>query len=167
MPDNPTHDNQTTNPITMGSIRESGTSPRAPRQDLTPRQDPTARQDPTPRLAPPMRHEGCAVARAPRSRPDPNPLRLMIGLAGLASAAAFTTAMLPSVTPKADAAQATDQPVAAAVEQPSPSVLHVTRYVTLKPGETAPPQATVVVPPQPTPTVTVRVVTKTRQSGKP
>ena len=54
---------------------------------------------------------------------------------------------------------------------PEPSVLHVTRYVTLQPGQTAPPQSSVLVKPQPTPRVTVKVVKKvqvvTRQSGKP
>jgi hypothetical protein len=90
----------------------------------------------------------------------------MIGLAGLASAAAFTTAMLPSVAPT-PTASAELAPVAATVAQPAPSVQRVTRYVQLKPGETAPPQSTVVVRPDPTPRVTVKVVTQTRQSGKP
>ena len=48
---------------------------------------------------------------------------------------------------------------------PAPSVVHVTRYVTLLPRQTAPPQAPVVV--QPTPTPRVHVVTVTRQSGVP
>jgi hypothetical protein len=105
-----------------------------------------------------------------RSKPDPNPLRMMLGLAGIASAAAFTSAMLPSVTPQATGTiPATTDPNAAAAVQPEPSVQHVTRYVTLRPGETAPPQSTVVIRPQPTPHVTVQttIVTKTRQSGKP
>ncbi len=145
-------------PNPMRSIREPGASPRNHRQDA----------GPAPRLLPPARSGSTPPARAPRSRPDPNPLRLMVGFAGLASAAAFTTAMLPSVTPQVDAAQTTDQPVAAAVvEQPAPSVQHVTKYVTLQPGQTAPPQSTVIVRPKPTPKVTVKVVTKTRQSGKP
>ena len=92
----------------------------------------------------------------------------MIGLAGLASAAALTTAMLPSVTPAPGAGQALE-PVAAAAAGPTaaPSVQHVTRYVQLQPGQTAPPQSTVVVKPKPTPRVTVKVVTQTKQSGKP
>jgi len=100
-----------------------------------------------------------APVHAPRPRADANPVRLMIGLAGLASAAAFTTAMLPSVTPAAVPAPA--------VQEAAPSVERVTRYVQLKPGETAPPGATVVARPNPTPKVTVKVVTQTRQSGKP
>ncbi len=103
-----------------------------------------------------------------RSRPDANPARLMLGLAGLATAAAFTTAMLPSVTPAPVPDPALD-PVVAAVEQvqPDPSVKHVTQYVQLRAGQTAPPQSTVVVRPKPTPRVTVKVVTQTKQSGKP
>ena len=44
-------------------------------------------------------------------------------------------------------------------------MLHVTRVVTLSPGQTAPPNAPVVVQPTPTPRVRVKVVT--RQSGQP
>lgn len=151
---------------TMRSIREPGASPRGASSADGPllggvRLDPPARpQRPAPVTAAP---------RTPRARPDANPLRLMIGLAGLATAAAFTTAMLPSVTPVADAAVDTvpvDQ-VAVVADQPAPSVIHVKKYVTLAPGQTAPPQATVVVRPTPTPRVTVKVVVKTRQSGKP
>lgn len=113
--------------------------------------------------------------RAPKARPDANPLRLMLGMAGIASASAITAAMLPSVMPAAtaDAATLDGTTTAAGTTQdagtpaPSPSVLHVTRYVTLAPGQTAPPQSTVVVRPQPTPQVKVKVkvVTQTRQSG--
>jgi len=87
----------------------------------------------------------------------------MIGLAGIASATAITSALLPSVTPApvsiADVAAPADPAT------PGPSVVHVTHVVMLKPGETAPPQASVVIPPTPTPRV--KVVTTTRQSGTP
>ncbi len=143
--------------MTTRSIREPGASPRDPRQAPA---APPAR---------PARPVPAAAARPPRSRPDANPVRLMFGFAGLASAAAFTTAMLPSVTPAPVAADPVAEPVvvAAADPVPEPSVLHVTRYVQLQPGQTAPPQSTVVVKPKPNPKVTVKVVTKTRQSGKP
>ncbi len=89
----------------------------------------------------------------------------MVGVVGMASAAALTAAMLPSITPQTEVAQ--DQGVITTSDvQPQPSVQHVTRYVTLKPGQTAPPQSTVIVQPKPTPKVTVKVVTKTRQSGR-
>ena len=103
-----------------------------------------------------------------RRRPDPGSLRMLVTFAGIASASALTTAMLPSISPVTDAAGAgsvlvADQASGAAV--PAPSIRHVTRYVVLKPGQTAPPHASVLVRPTPTPRVTV--VTRTRQSGKP
>jgi hypothetical protein len=99
--------------------------------------------------------------RPQRAKPDPTPMRIVFGMAGLASATALLTAMLPSVTPSQVAAvEAVDTTSTAA---PEPSVLHVTRVVTLNAGQTAPPNAPVVVKPQPTPRVRVKVVTK--QSG--
>jgi hypothetical protein len=142
------------------SIREPGASPRASLDARQPR--------PAPPSGRPQRTVPAAPVRAQRSRPDANPVRLMIGLAGLASAAAFTTAMLPSVTPTAAADEALAPVVVAAADPTAaPSVQHVTQYVQLTAGQTAPPKATVVVKPTPTPRVTVRVVVKTRQSGKP
>jgi hypothetical protein len=85
----------------------------------------------------------------------------MVGLVGLASLSAIATGLLPSVAPAAAAGSATAPTVADAAPLP---VKHVTRYVQLKPGQTAPPQAAVVAAPQPTPRVVV--VTVTRQSGK-
>jgi hypothetical protein len=103
-------------------------------------------------------------ASAPaRSRPDPNPLRLMVGLVGLASMSAIATSMLPSVLPPAGANSATTTTIIA--DAATLPVQHVTRYVQLKPGQTAPPQAAVVAAPKPTPRVVV--VTTTRKSGKP
>ncbi len=101
-------------------------------------------------------------ARTPRARPDPNPVRLLIAFAGIASASAIATAMLPSVVP---VGSTTNAAVIDSAVQPQPSVRHVTQYVTLAPGQTAPPNAPVVV--QPTPTPRVHVVTQTRQSGLP
>lgn len=102
--------------------------------------------------------------RAPRSRPDPAPLRLLVGLAGIASVSAITSALLPSVTP-APVAMTDITNVSDGSAASTPNVIHVTRTVVLKPGETAPPQASVIVPPTPTPRV--HVVTTTRQSGVP
>lgn len=115
-----------------------------------------------PRPVPPARTG--ASPQPPRGRPDPNPMRIMIGMAGLASATALLTAMLPSVVPDqvavADAVDTTTTALG-----PAPSVIHVTKVVTLEPGQTAPPNASVVVRPQPTPRIRVKVVTK--QSGTP
>ena len=100
--------------------------------------------------------------RPQRAKPDPNPMRIVIGMAGLASATALVTAMLPSVTPSPVAVvEAVDTTTTTTAQEPS--VLHVTRVVTLGPGQTAPPNAPVVVKPNPTPRVRVQVVTK--QSG--
>ena len=116
----------------------------------------------TPRPLPPARPDRAGPdARPARSKPDPNPLRLLVALAGIASASAITSALLPSVTPR----PAPVADVANVAPAATPAVIHVTRYVTLLPGQTAPPQASVVV--QPTPTPVVHVVTTTRQSGVP
>lgn len=88
-------------------------------------------------------------------------MRFAIGMAGLASVTALLTAMLPSVTPSQVAVvEAADTTT---VLGPQPSVLHVTRTVTLQPGQTAPPNSSVVVQPNPTPRIVVKTVT--RQSG--
>jgi hypothetical protein len=90
-------------------------------------------------------------------------MRIVIGMAGLASASALLTAMLPSVTPSQVAVvQAADTTTALG---PQPSVVHVQKVVTLQPGQTAPPNSSVVIQPRPTPRVVVQVVTQ--QSGKP
>lgn len=86
----------------------------------------------------------------------------MFGFVGLASLSAIAAGLMPSVVPAAVADQGTASVVADGALLP---VKHVTRYVQLKPGQTAPPQAAVVAAPKPTPRVVV--VTTTRQSGKP
>jgi hypothetical protein len=83
-------------------------------------------------------------------------MRLIVGLAGLASASAIGTAIVappPSFN-------TTDGQVAAAA-QPVP-VIHVVRYVHLQPGQTAPPNTVVQQAPAPAPRV---VTVTTRQSG--
>jgi hypothetical protein len=86
----------------------------------------------------------------------------MVGFIGLASLSAIATGLLPSVVPAAAADPGSATIVADAVPV---AVKHVTQYVQLKPGQTAPPQAAVVAAPRPTPRIVV--VTTTRQSGKP
>ena len=118
-------------------------------------------------------------ARTGRGKPDATAVRMILGLAGLASASALATAMLPSILPRqtvmvngADVA-ATDP-----TQQPEPSVIHVTHVVTLAPGQTLPPDAQLgnsslgsapTPTPKATPRPTPRVVyqTITRQSGRP
>ena len=110
---------------------------------------------------PPAPPAAGAIAAPAACQARPHPMRIVFGMAGLASATALLTAMLPSVTPSQVAVvEAVDTTTTAA---PEPSVLHVTRVVTLNAGQTAPPNAPVVVKPKPTPRVRVKVVTK--QSG--
>ena len=98
-----------------------------------------------------------------KPRPDPGPLRIALGLTGVATATALVTALLgPSSGAVATGVQT------ATVDQAVPSgapvaVKHVTRYVQLAPGQTAPPQAVVKQAPAPKPRV---VVVTTKQSGK-
>lgn len=94
----------------------------------------------------------------PRSKPDPRPMRVLLGFTGLAAASAIFTAVgLPPVaTPVTTVTSVADTSVT--------PVRHVIRYVQLKPGQIAPPNAAVQAAPQPTPRVVV--VTTTRQSGK-
>ncbi len=127
---------------------------------------------PAPRSMPPAPPRPMAPSRsaAPRQpRPDANPMRLMLGMVGIATASALTAMMLPSVLPQD---QALADSVAAGGDTavaPEPSVLHVTRYVTLAPGQTAAPAPAATKRPAatPKPTPKPKTVTRTRQSGKP
>lgn len=110
----------------------------------------------------------------PRRRPDPGPMRLAFGVAGVAAVSAITAAI---VTPAGPPAPATPvEPASTQVDPGAVAVRHVTRYVYLKPGQTAPPGARVVRQPDPSPRVIVTqlpapaprtVVVTTRQSGVP
>lgn len=98
-----------------------------------------------------------------KPRPDPGPIRIAIGLTGMATASALMTAFLGSAAGAnaGSGSGATDAAVVAAA--PSQAVRHVTRYVQLAPGQTPPPKAVVQQAPAPTPRV---VVVATKQSGK-
>jgi len=98
----------------------------------------------------------------PKGRPDPGPLRLVAGVTGLAALSAIATAVIGG---GGAATGVGGQAVAAEAPGPSAPVQHVTRYVQLQPGQTAPPQATVTQQPAPPPRVVV--VTTTHQSGLP
>ncbi len=95
----------------------------------------------------------------PRPRPDARPLRIAVGMGAFATASALVTALTAQGTTPA----ATAIPPAAGADATAPAVRHVIEYVHLKPGQTAPPQATVKAAPTPKPRVVV--VTTTRQSG--
>jgi hypothetical protein len=103
-------------------------------------------------------------------RPDPRPLRLALGITSLAAATAMTTAIVrPTASIDVNASSAPSPEASRSVQ-----IRHVTQYVQLKPGETAPPGATVVQKPDPSPRTVIvtvpapaphRVVVVTRQSG--
>ena len=88
-------------------------------------------------------------------------MRAILGFTGMAAAAAIATAI---IRPPAGDAGATTVVVPQVADQSAAPVRHVTKYVQLKPGQTAPPNAPVKVVPQATPRV---VIVTTHQSGKP
>ena len=94
-----------------------------------------------------------------RPRPDPGPLRIAIGLTGLATASALMTTFL---TPAVASTPATGGAGVASTADTPDAVRHVTRIVRLAPGQTAPPNAVVQQAPAPQPQ---RVLVRTRQSG--
>lgn len=95
-----------------------------------------------------------------KPRPDPGPLRIALGLTGVAAASALVSAFLaPSVGRSAGTGATITETVVGA---PNPIVQHITRYVQLAPGETAPPQAVIQQAPAPKPRV---VIVTTKQSG--
>ena len=96
-----------------------------------------------------------------KPRPDPGPLRIALGLTGIATASALVTAFLgPAAGTNAAAGVATTD--TAGIPASVPSVRHVTRYVQLAPGQTPPPRAVVQQAPAPKPRV---VTVTTKQSG--
>ncbi len=112
--------------------------------------------------------------RTPKARPNPGSMRIAIGLTGVVAATALATAIVRAPVP--DAASTALDTGAVPTLAPPVVVRHVTRYVQLKAGQTAPPGATVVARPDPSPRVVVvtitappavrRVVVVTRQSGQ-
>ncbi len=100
-------------------------------------------------MARPMRRAG--------SRPDARPARIAFGVGSVAALSALAAAIVAPPAPAADAVTTMIVP-----DSPAPSVQHIVRYVQLKPGQTAPPQAVVRQPATPKPRVVTIV---TRQSG--
>jgi hypothetical protein len=163
-------DDRATRPIPSRPLPPRPIPPRPDRRPLPPRQLAGAAVDPPSSLS------GSSLGVAadssqtritarppgrPRSpRPDSRPMRTVVGLLGIAAVSAFATSVASKGTTSGGAA-----PVAQAVETAAPSVIHVTRYIQLRSGQTPPPDATVKVGPTPSPRVVV--VTQTRQSGLP
>lgn len=100
-----------------------------------------------------------ATPRIPKKRPDPRPMRLALGVGGLAALSAMASAIIVGPGP-AGATSVTIQ--ATTLIDPPVAVQHVKVVVQLKPGQTAPPQSIVTQLPAPTPRI---VVVTTKQSG--
>ena len=130
----------------------------------------------------PATQPSVAVAKAPisrtvhvaKARPDPGPMRFILGAAGLAAFSALASAIVmppkPAITQPAVAGQVNSSMAGAptAVTQP-------VQYIQLQPGQTAPPGARVIDPAAPKPVTIVTTVPapaqqpvtiKTTQSGK-
>jgi hypothetical protein len=167
--------------LRSGSQVRSGSSAAAPALRPLPPRPSTLRSVPD-QGSGPQANLPIRIPAERKPRPDPGPIRIAVGLTGMATATALITAFLsPAAGATAGAsggatpitvATTTDPIVAVAAE---PSVRHVIRYVQLQPGQTAPPAAvvqqapapaTAVAQPAPTPKPRVVVVT-TRQSGTP
>ncbi len=104
---------------------------------------------------------GLVMPRKAPTRPDSRPMRILFGLTGIAATSAIATAI---VMPTPSGPSATVAVVQTPIVRDA-AIKHITRYVQLKPGQTAPPSALVRAAPDPTPRIVV--ITTTRQSGKP
>jgi hypothetical protein len=111
-----------------------------------------------------------AAHAAPKNKPDARPMRIALGTGFLAVISAILSAIVAPPQP------VVGEPVAGVMPATSPEAqVRQVVYVQLKPGETAPPGATVIDAAAPTPITVVTVlpgavqkpvVVKTTQSGK-
>lgn len=117
-----------------------------------------------------------------RRRPDPRPARLMLGIGTVAAVSVMASGMVRFPSSGTSTAELISDPGTDAVTATTQrvDVRHVVRYIHLKPGEKAPPGATVIDANAPAPRVVVdhvaapapkqappRVIVRTRQSGRP
>jgi hypothetical protein len=145
-----------------------------------------AADDPRPTAVPRPSANGTA---APRQRPDPRPMRLVLGAGTVAAVSIMAAGLVRFPVPAADGAGDAIAADAGTVEtiataRPEVRIKHKTVYVQLKRGQKAPRGAKVIAGAVPTPRVVVtripakpattrrvqrptirRVVVKTRQSG--
>ena len=108
-----------------------------------------------------------------KGKPDARPMRMALGAGGLAALSALATAIvLPPRTVTQAVVVALEQPTdtASATDVPSGAPLasdRPVRYVQLLPGQTAPPGASVIPAPTPTPgTVVVTVPAPGQKQAK-
>lgn len=114
----------------------------------------------------------------PKQRPDPRPMRLVLGAGTIAAVSIMAAGLVRFPAPAADAIAADVATVETlATARPEVIVQHRTVYVQLKRGQHAPRGAKVIAGAVPTPRVVVtriaarpatprRAVVKTRQSGR-
>jgi len=124
------------------------------------------------------------ASQSSRAKPDPRPMRVVYGAGAVAAVSVMTIGLVqpswdtaPESRPIADDANTAGGPLAASAPDNGSAdrtrqsagdvqVRHVIRYVHLKPGEHAPPGATVITPGAPTPRV-ITVHSKPTNSGPP
>lgn len=117
------------------------------------------------------------MADAARKRPDPRPMRLAYAVGALGALSAVAAGLVHvSATAPVQVELAPQDPPAT---PRNVEVQHVIQYIHLKPGETAPPGATVITPDAPAPRVVIthvqapapqqppRRIVITRPSGRP
>ncbi|MEP7377948.1 MAG: hypothetical protein ABI725_00135 [Chloroflexota bacterium] len=101
-----------------------------------------------------------------QSKPDARPMRFVYGAGAVAAMSVMAVGLVqPDFAATADQSGASD-PTAepnAVAQVPATTVQHVTQYIQLKPGETAPPGAKVIAANAPTPRI---VVTHNAPSGQ-
>lgn len=115
-----------------------------------------------------------AATHAAKATPDARPMRLALGAGGLAALSALAAAIVlpprPATTaPLAQIPQPTNERVTAAPTGTPVQLQRPIRYVQLKPGETAPPGATVIPATAPTPITMIVTVPAPapKQAGAP
>jgi hypothetical protein len=101
------------------------------------------------------------------SKPDARPMRFVYGAGAVAAMSVMAVGLMqPDFAATADQPASADgsaDPSAVAQAPADVAVRHVTQYIQLKPGQTAPPGATVIAADAPTPRV---VVTHNAPSGQ-
>jgi hypothetical protein len=103
------------------------------------------------------------------SKPDARPMRFVYGAGAVAAMSVMAAGLVqPDFAATADqtaGSAALDQNAIA--QLPDTTVRHVTQYIHLKPGETAPPGATVIAADAPTPRVVVTHNSPGGQAAQP
>lgn len=107
----------------------------------------------------------------PKAKPDARPMRIVYGAGAVAALSVMAVGLVqPDYAATADQttiADPADDPNTVAQAPANGAVRHVTRYVYLRPGQTAPPGATVIAANAPKPRVVVTHNAPANQAAKP